>query len=367
MYISFILSSLYLSGGVRVVIQYANRLTKRGHHVSLIIPNGTVDPQIEQEIDPYINIIKTKSSLDNKTNLFKLFRLSWEMALAVPHSDVIIATHTPTTVVSLIADKLLNRGKIIWYYMDYKEMFDGRPIERWLLRNALKWHDYAITFSEACVQELHSFCSGKIINIGLGLDTINLYHPNQDAKKIVYASPEKKVIFFLGDSRPRKGMADFLIAAERVFASETNLVLLIATKEKTTIQTSVPYRVFIRPTDYDLVSLYSASDIFVSASWYEGFGLPPLEAMACGGAVVTTNSRGVMEFAEDGNNCLVVPPRNPEALAEAILRLLSKPDLADKFRKNGPVTASRFDWESAIDRFEAALELSDVQYQASNN
>ena len=367
MYISFILSSLYLSGGVRVVIQYANRLTKRGHHVSLIIPNGTVDPQIEQEIDPYINIIKTKSSLDNKTNLFKLFRLSWEMAVVVPHSDVIIATHTPTTVVSFIADKLLNRGKIIWYYMDYKEMFDGRPIERWLLRNALKWHDYAITFSEACVQELHSFCSGKIINIGLGLDTKDLYHPNQDAKKIVYASPEKKVIFFLGDSRPRKGMADFLIAAERVFASETNLVLWIATKEKTTIQTSVPYRVFIRPTDYDLVSLYSASDIFVSASWYEGFGLPPLEAMACGGAVVTTNSRGVMEFAEDGNNCLVVPPRNPEALAEAILRLLSKPDLADKFRKNGPITASRFDWESAIDRFEAALELSDVQYQASNN
>lgn len=367
MNISFILSSLWLSGGVRVVIQYANRLTKRGHHVSLIIPNGTIDPQIEHEVDPLIKIIKSKSVLDNRINIFKLMRLSWEMARAVPPSDVIIATHTPTTAVSFIAAKILNRGKIIWYYMDYKEMFEERPIERWLLRNALKWHDYAITFSEACVQELHSFCSGKIINIGLGIDTINIYHPIQNAIKMNYASPEKKVIFFLGDSRPRKGMADFLVAAERVFASETNLVLWIATKEKINIQTSVPYKLFIRPTDYDLVNLYSASDVYVSASWYEGFGLPPLEAMACGAAVVMTDSRGVKEFAEDGNNCLVVPPRNPEALADAILLLLSKPDLADKLRKNGPITASRFDWERATDRFEAVLELSDAQFQASNN
>jgi len=367
MYISFILSSLLLSGGVRLVIQYANRLTKRGHHVSLIVPNGTDDPQIEQEIDPFVKIIRTKSALDDKTNLFKLLRLCWEMAGAVPRSDIIIATHTPTTAVSFIAAKILNRGKIIWYYMDYKEMFDGRPIESWLLRNALKWHDYAITFSEACVQELHSFCSGKVINIGLGLDTINLYHPIQDAQKINHASPEKKVIFFLGDSRPRKGMADFLVAIERVFATETNLVLWIASKEKTNIQTSVPYKLFTRPTDYDLVSLYSASDVFVSASWYEGFGLPPLEAMACGAAVVMTDSRGVKEFTEDGSNCLLVPPRNPEALADAILLLLSKPDIADKLRKNGPLTASRFDWERAIDRFEAALKQSDVQYQPPNN
>jgi glycosyltransferase involved in cell wall biosynthesis len=60
----------------------------------------------------------------------------------------------------------------------------------------------------------------------------------------------------------------------------------------------------------------------------------------------------------DGNNCLIVPPRNPEELAEAILLLLTKPDLADKLKKNGPVTASRFDWNRAIDRFEAVLMSS---------
>jgi L-malate glycosyltransferase len=359
MNISFILSSLTLSGGVRVVLQYANRLSKRGHHVSLIIPNGTIDIQLNQEIDPAIQIIKSKNTLDNRNNIFKLLLLAWEMAKAVPHSDVIVATHTPTTAVSLISARIFKRGRIIWYYMDYQEMFDGRLVEKWLIRNALKWHEYAITFSEACIQELHSFCSGKVINIGIGLDTTNVYHPIRDVNMKIKGFSEKKVIFFLGDTRPRKGMADFLVAAEKVYGSETNLILWIATKENCIIKTYVPYKLFIRPTDNELARLYSTCDVFVSASWYEGFGLPPLEAMACGAAVVTTNSRGILEYAVDKYNCLIVPPKNSNAIAEAIQLLLKKPDLADKLKKNGPITASKFNWNSAIKRFEKALISTD--------
>lgn len=360
MRISFILSSLWLSGGVRVVIQYANRLVKRGHQISLIIPQGTIDPEMELEIDPSVKIIRAKESVPSRKNPIKLGFLVWQMAKVVPHSDIIIATHTPTTAVSFFAGKVFHKGKIIWFYQDYQEMFEKRPIEGWLLRNALRWHDSALTVSEVCVQELQSFSSGKVVNIGEGLDTTNIFHPIKTEKPFDQESIGKKVIFFLGDSRPRKGMTDFLAAAERVFASETNLVLWIASKEKIIVQTSVPYKLFIRPTDYDLAGLYCACDVFVSASWYEGFGLPPLEAMACGAAVVTTDSRGIQEFALDGKNCLIVPPKNPNALAEAILLLLSRPDLAEKLRINGPITASKFDWENATDRFEAALQTSNA-------
>lgn len=343
-----------------MVVQYANHLTRRGHHVSLIIPGGTIDSQVKQEVNPKIQIIEVKSVLNAKSNILKLVRLCWEMAVAIPPSDVIIATHTPTTAVSFFANRLLKRGKVIWYYMDYAEMFDGRPIEKWLLRNALNWHDYAITFSEACVQELNSYHSGKILNIGLGLDTANTYHPIQDVQKLRIDIPEKKVILFLGDPRPRKGLADFLIAAEKAFETENNLILWIAGKNNLTIQTNVPHKLIVRPTDEELACLYSACDVFVSSSWYEGFGLPPLEAMACGAAVVTTDSRGIHEYAMDGYNCLIVPPKNPIALTEAILSLLSNPELSAKLRENGPGTASRFDWEIATDRFEAALISPDV-------
>lgn len=360
MRVSFILSSLRLSGGVRVVIQYANQLSKRGHQINLIIPKGEIGPGIAAEIGSNIEIIQAKRSLEGKTNPYKLLCLTWKMAKAVPRSDVIIATHTPTTAVSLLAGKVFRKGKIIWFYQDYVEMFEGRPMERWLLRNALRWHDLALTVSEAGTQELHSFSPRQVIKIGEGLDKANVYHPVPDAKRLYHGPLDKRVIFFLGDSRPRKGMADFIHAAEKVYTTEPNLELWIASKENLEIQTGVPFKLILQPNDSDLVKLYSSCDVFVSASWYEGFGLPPLEAMACGAAVVTTDSRGIREFAIDGENCLIVPPKNPDKLAEAIQLLISNPDQAERLRNNGPSTAARFNWSDATDRFESVLlEMGD--------
>jgi glycosyltransferase involved in cell wall biosynthesis len=360
MYISFILSSLGLNGGVRVVTQYAYHLTKRGHHISVIIPKGTIDPQIKHEIDPDVRIVESKYAIANRNNIFKLIRLSWDMARAVPPSDVIIATHTPTTAVSLIACKVLNRGKAVWFYQDYQEMFAQRPIETWLIKNALRWHELVLTVSEVCMQELLEFYPANVINVGEGLDTNSVFHPVQTKKGFDQRSLGKKAILFVGDSRPRKGMADFIVAVEKAHASINNLVVWIVSKEKFNLQTTVPYELFIRPTDSELANLYSTCDVFVSASWYEGFGLPPLEAMACGAAVVTTDSRGIREFAEDGKNCLVVPPKNPDAISEAILMLFNQPDLTNKLRINGPITAAKFNWDIATDRFEAALQKLDA-------
>jgi glycosyltransferase involved in cell wall biosynthesis len=356
--ICFILSTLYLSGGVRVVIQYANHLVKRGHQISLVIPNGTISNDIRQEIDVNVKIIQAKNTIEKSMNLAKLLCLAWDMAKVVPQSEFIFATHTPTTAVSFIAGRLFKRGKILWFYQDYLEMYGGHPIESWLLRNALRWHDFALTVSDTCVHELRSFSQGMVIKVGEGIDSVNIFHPIPTAKSDYHGDPQNKVVYFIGDSRPRKGMTDILIAAEKLIELETNIVLWISTKEDINFRSNVPYKLFIRPTDHELACLYSACDVFVSASWYEGFGLPPLEAMACGAAVVTTDSRGIREYAVNGDNCLIVPPRDPEALAEAILLLLSNSELADQVRKNGLTTASKFNWDIATDRFEAALNSS---------
>jgi glycosyltransferase involved in cell wall biosynthesis len=354
MRLTFILSSLRLSGGVRVVIEYANRLSARGHRITFVVPGGTIDPAIQAGISTGIHIFETPRLIRNTKNPIGMAIIAWSMAQLVTPSDFIIATHTPTTAVSFITKKLMKKGKSLWLYMDYLEMFEHRPIERWLLRNALRWHDQALAISEAGVQELRSFCPGKVTNIGLGLD-LQVYHPIPDARKTEFYDPGQKVIFFLGDTRPRKGMSDFLAAMEEAYKKVTNLMMWIASKENAEINTRLPYRIFVQPTDAELARLYSMCDIFISASWFEGFGLPPLEAMACGAPVITTDSRGIREFAVDGENCLVVPIKNPNRMAEAILALISNPSLADQFRKNGPLTAKRFGWELATDRFEAAL------------
>jgi len=95
----------------------------------------------------------------------------------------------------------------------------------------------------------------------------------------------------------------------------------------------------------DLSVLYSGSCLFVFPSLYEGFGLPLVEAMACGVPVVASNTSSIPEVV--GNAALLVPPTQPEAFAEAILRVRSDPDLRKAMIEKGLSRATRFRWDNA--------------------
>jgi glycosyltransferase involved in cell wall biosynthesis len=96
-------------------------------------------------------------------------------------------------------------------------------------------------------------------------------------------------------------------------------------------------------SDEDLPAIYSAADLFVFPSLYEGFGLPPLEAMACGTPVVCSNTASLPEVV--GDAAIMVDPHDVEALAEAMHSVLTDPDLAEDLRRRGLERAARFTWE----------------------
>jgi len=98
----------------------------------------------------------------------------------------------------------------------------------------------------------------------------------------------------------------------------------------------------------DLPALYNLADLFVFPSLYEGFGLPPLEAMACGTPVVVSALSSLPEVVGDG--ALLVPPQEVEALAEAMEKALSDPSLREELRSKGLERAKRFTWSEAAKR-----------------
>lgn len=106
-----------------------------------------------------------------------------------------------------------------------------------------------------------------------------------------------------------------------------------------------------------LVELMQAATLFVYPSLYEGFGLPPAEAMACGTPIVASNRSSLPEVV--GEAGLLVDPNDTEALARAIRRILEEPALAEDLGEQGRRRASRFSWRKAaraMDRlFEQAL------------
>ena len=101
---------------------------------------------------------------------------------------------------------------------------------------------------------------------------------------------------------------------------------------------------------------YSAAEVFVVGSDFEGFGQPGLEALACGVPLVTTDNGGCREYAIDGETALVVPPRDPHAMAEAIARLRTDRELARSLRAAGlELVRERFDWSVSAEAFERVV------------
>jgi glycosyltransferase involved in cell wall biosynthesis len=99
-----------------------------------------------------------------------------------------------------------------------------------------------------------------------------------------------------------------------------------------------------RVEEDDLVALYNAADVFVYPSLYEGFGLPPLEAMACGTPVVTSTAASLPEVV--GDAAMMVDPLDVEALATAIATIVRDPSLQSCLSAQGVQRAATFTWDA---------------------
>ncbi len=108
------------------------------------------------------------------------------------------------------------------------------------------------------------------------------------------------------------------------------------------------------PRDEDLADLYRGAEGFVFPSLYEGFGLPPLEAMACGVPVLTSNVCALPEVV--GDAAVLVDPTDVEGIAEGIRRLTEDGALRDTLRRKGLERARQFSWDKTARRTWAVLQ-----------
>ena len=122
------------------------------------------------------------------------------------------------------------------------------------------------------------------------------------------------------------------------------------TKDYTSAKLNIQY--IIRPTQEELGRLYRTSDLYISASYYESFSLPPLEAMASATAVITASNEGVKEYAVDGENCLMFEPGNVKQLIEKTKYLLESVELREKLSEQGLKTAKGYSWGHSVDLLE---------------
>jgi len=164
--------------------------------------------------------------------------------------------------------------------------------------------------------------------------------------------------FWIGEFRPNKNL-EFLLrswgALQQQLVEPLPLVLagpldagfrsLKSLAAKRGLGALVHFPGYIRSGE--LAAVYSAAAVFVFPSLYEGFGLPPLEAMACGTPCVVSNSSSLPEVT--GRAALMFNPTSPEQLADCVARVLLDPELAGRLREEGLRQSGRFSWRSSAE------------------
>lgn len=180
--------------------------------------------------------------------------------------------------------------------------------------------------------------------------------------------PSQYYLLALGSLEPRKNLSRLLRARDSIQASlpeEIWLVLASARGKEAIFKdiglASLPARVHLAGyvADEALPTLYSGALAFIYASLYEGFGLPPLEAMACGVPVLTSNTTSIPEVV--GDAALLVDPCNVEAIADGIRRLVENTELRDNLRKRGLARARQFTREKCAEKtWRVLLDVGDM-------
>lgn len=368
MKINFTLYETSMSGGVRAIFEIANGLSRRGHKITITSIEGDhswfpLEAEVIYVKQPkFPKVLNRLYKLKNRTDLtYSQLKLALQkykiepdlmkpLTETIPDCDINVATWFLTA----FAVYRSNKGIPFYFFQDFLEMI--QPLGQYyvkMLEESLYLPLNIITGSNWLKDWIYENYMKKAVVSGYGINH-NVFYPRPP---ILDDFEGTKIMGIFSRGSQYKGGKD-LIDALNIVSKIHNINLILVCNSHTfeNIITNndikFKYSYFESPDDNKLAELYSSSDLFVFTSHIEGYGLPPLESMACGTPVVTTDCLGVRDFVVDENNALLVPPKNPKAIASAILRVLKYSNLSNELKTNGIKTAQKATWDNTVNIFE---------------
>lgn len=325
--ITYVMTWTGVCGGSKIILEHANRLTNRGHKITLI-------------------------SHDNKPVWFNLnekvefIQVPWESVLceSIPKdTDVIVSTYW-REIYECVEQKI---APVIYFEQGDFHLFDLEKVDNRTynyINKALKTIHFTYTvssFAKAKLKEVYN-TEAKVI-------------PNAVDDKVFYYEPHKKnevpnITIIGSEEATFKRIQNIIDAIEIVKEKGYNIKLNWITPTKP--EKNINLLPIINPPQIVIGDTLRKTDIYICASMYEAFCLPVLEAMTCGAAIITTNNGGNMDFIEENKNALIIEKDNINDIVQKVETLLNNQDLRESLVKNGVEEAARYSWNITINKVE---------------
>ncbi len=319
--VTYVLHNLTIAGGVLSVVQLVNELILLGVDARIVALYQY--PEVKQWKFYFTPIL-----FKNEKKLINNF----------PDSDIVVATHWTT---ASWVSKILSKNKAtkgVYFLQDYESWFfpESDTKSRSLVKDTYSMINHKIVKS-SWLQNLVQKDGHQSKKIWLGMN-LDVFYPRD-----VHQSDSVTLLAMARPRTPRRGF-QVLIDVFSILKNKYDNIEIILFGDDLTNQ-KIPFEFIdsgVISNQNKLAKLYSHANIFIDSSDFQGFGRTALEAMACHTACVLTNVGGVIEYAKDEYNCLLVPPKQPEEIVSAIERLLDDSLLMKRLIEGGATTANTF-------------------------
>jgi glycosyltransferase involved in cell wall biosynthesis len=347
----YVITSLGLGGAEKLLLSYLNKLDKSKYRYYVCCLR-----EFPNDLSPYIaqhaQVINLR--IKNKFNPLVVFNLVNVIKKIQPD---IIHTHLfQPRIYTTIAKLFCKQGLLITHK---HSVVNPRKHHIFLLLEMISifLNKKVIAISNSVKQSLikYEFIPKNKIYVLQNCIDFQKFNTDVTVRKMEHLLNKEIIIGTVGRIEKVKGIHYLIMAMKivldkypmarlEIIGDGSALPELIILSEKTKISNSVFF--FGKLTDP--IPNYKRMDVFVLPSLLEGFGLVLLEAMASGLPVIATNVDGIREVIVDGESGILVPPKNPRAIAKAILRIIESPELTKNLVEEGIKRSKLFDLQEHI-------------------
>jgi len=352
----------YPGGVANHISSLEHQFTRIGHEVKVIAPLSKADPDSLFN-GRFIPIgrprpFPTSGSITRITISLRLASLI-KPVLEREKFDII---HLHEPFMPMLCTAVLRFSKTVnvgtFHACEGKPGYDfGKPITTWMINRRCRKLHGKIAVSQPALQYASKYVNGQYCIIPNGVDTERF---SPDVTPIEKFCDGKQNILFLGRLEFRKGLNYLLKAYLEIKPEIPNSRLIVVGPgtrlrkryEKWVRRNRLEDVVFVGYASYaDLPRYYRTADVYCSpATSHESFGIVLLEAMAVGTPIVATNIAGYANVVTDGEDGLLVPPKNNRALARTLVSLLNNKPLQQQMRDRGRLKAEEYSWERVAQR-----------------